>query len=391
METHSFPKTLTVISNKQQSTNAFSGLGPGAVGLAISLTGAVAPTGLEKKRNQGLFREEGTNLRDAAGGPDEVVKAVGSISVVVPVYKSRDCLAELYRRLVQAIEPITPDFEMVLVEDGGDDGSWEGIVALARRDPRVKGLKLSRNFGQHYAITAGLDHASGDWVVVMDCDLQDQPEEIGKLYRKAQEGYDVVFARRHNRDDSLYRKLSSRLFSLLYNYLGDIKVDNSVANFSISSRRVIAYVRQFRERNRSFPIFLNSAGFRRGYVDVQHAARYAGESTYNFGKLLDFAIQCIASQSNKPLRLSIRFGFALAFLSILYGAIIVIRYLHAGVSVPGWTTLAVLVSFLGGLGFANLGIIGLYLGKVFDEVKGRPLYCVERTLNVMVKSDRSVT
>ena len=131
------------------------------------------------------------------------------LSVVIPVYKARDCLAELYRRLVLTLEPITPDFELVLVEDGGGDGSWEEIVTLAGRDPRVKGIKLSRNFGQHYAITAGLDHASGDWVVVMDCDLQDQPEEIGKLYRKAQEGYDLVFARRQERNDSIYRKLSS--------------------------------------------------------------------------------------------------------------------------------------------------------------------------------------
>ena len=305
------------------------------------------------------------------------------LSVVIPVYKARDCLAELFRRLVQALEPITPDFELVLVEDGGEDGSWEEIAKLAGRDPRVKGVKLSRNFGQHYAITAGLDHASGDWVVVMDCDLQDQPEEIGKLYRKVQEGYDLVFARRQERNDSIYRKLSSTLFSLLYNHLGDIKVDNSIANFSISSRRVIAYVRQFRERNRSFPIFLNSAGFRRGYVDVAHAARFAGSSSYTFGKLLDLAVQCIVSQSNKPLRLSIRFGFALASLSVLYGAFIVIRYLSADIAVPGWTTLVVLVSFLGGLGFANLGILGLYLGKVFDEVKNRPLYCVEQTLNVM--------
>jgi polyisoprenyl-phosphate glycosyltransferase len=311
------------------------------------------------------------------------------LSAVIPVYKARDCLAELYRRLVLALEPITPDFELVLVEDGGADGSWEEIATLAGRDPRVKGVKLSRNFGQHYAITAGLDHASGDWVVVMDCDLQDQPEEIGKLYRKAQEGYDLVFARRQERNDSIYRKLSSSLFSLLYNYLGDIKVDNSIANFSISSCRVIAYVRQFRERNRSFPIFLNSTGFRRAYVDVAHAARYAGGSSYTFGKLLDFAVQCIVSQSNKPLRLSIRFGFALAFLSVLYGAIMVIRYLHSGIIVPGWTTLVVLVCFLGGLGFANLGIIGLYLGKAFDEVKGRPLYCVEQTLNVEAKIDRN--
>ena len=184
------------------------------------------------------------------------------------------------------------------------------------------------------------------------------------------------------RNDSIYRKLSSTLFSLLYSYLGDIQADNSIANFSISSRRVIAYVRQFRECNRSFPIFLNSVGFHRAYVDVAHTARFAGPSSYTFGKLLDFAIQCIVSQSNKPLRLSIRFGFALALLSILFGSVVVVRYFLYAITVPGWTTLVVLICFLGGLGFANLGILGLYLGKVFDEVKGRPLYCVEQTCNI---------
>jgi glycosyltransferase involved in cell wall biosynthesis len=306
------------------------------------------------------------------------------ISVVVPVYKAKDCMAELYRRLVQTLEPITLDFELVLVEDCGGDGSWEEIVTMTDKDLRVKGIKLSRNFGQHFAITAGIDHACGEWVVVMDCDLQDQPEEIDKLYRKAQEGYDIVVARRHQRSDSLYRKLSSTLFSLLYNYLGDIKVDNSTANFSISSRRVIDYVRQFRERNRSFPIFLNTVGFRRAYVDVQHAARFAGASSYTFGKLMDFAIQCIVSQSNKPLRLSIRFGFILSTMSLLYTAYLLARYFVYGAGVPGWTSLMVLMSLLFGLLFTNLGILGLYMGRVFDEVKHRPLYMIEQTLNVGV-------
>jgi len=303
------------------------------------------------------------------------------LSVVIPVYKAKACLAELHRRLVQALELITPAFEIVLVEDAGDDGSWEEIATLAQDDFRVKGVKLSRNFGQHFAITAGLDHATGDWVVVMDCDLQDQPEELGKLYSKAQEGYDIVFARRHERNDSLYRKLSSSLFSMLYNYLGDIKVDNSIANFSISSRRVIDYVRQFRERNRSFPIFLNAVGFRRAYVDVQHAPRFTGASSYTFGKLMDFAIQCIVSQSNKPLRLSIRFGFILAAISLLYATCLVVRYFTCGAGVAGWTSLMVMTSFLFGLLFTNLGILGLYMGKVFDEVKQRPLYMVVKTVN----------
>jgi glycosyltransferase involved in cell wall biosynthesis len=307
------------------------------------------------------------------------------ISVVLPSYRCAECLPELHRRLVAALELITPQFEIVLVNDSSPDKDWEIITALSRADARVKGVNLSRNFGQHFAITAGLDYASGDWVVVMDCDLQDQPEEIEKLYRKAQEGYEVVFARRHERNDSLYRKLSSSLFSMLYNYLGDIKLDNSIANFSISSRKVIDYVRQFRERNRSFPIFLNAVGFRRAYVDVQHAPRFAGTTSYTFGKLTDFAVQCIVSQSNKPLRLSIRFGFILSATSLLYAAYLLVRYFAYGSGVAGWTSLMVLTSLLFGLLFTNLGIFGLYMGKVFDEVKQRPLYMVEQTINVEVR------
>lgn len=305
--------------------------------------------------------------------------------MVTPAYRCRECIPELHRRLTETLRKLTSSYEIIFVDDGSPDNDWEVIFGLARRDPHIKAIKLSRNYGQHYAITAGLDRATGDWIVVMDCDLQDQPEEIEKLYCKALEGYDIVLARRHQRTDSLYRKLSSKVFGLLYNWLGDIEIDTSVANFSISSARVIRYVCQFRERSRSFPIFLNAIGFPRAYVDVEHAPRHAGRSAYSLLKLVDFAVQCIVSRSNKPLRLSIRFGFILSFLSTFYGLFVLFRYFCFGVSVPGWTTLAVLICFLGGLGFANLGILGLYLGKVFDEVKDRPLYCVEQLCNFNVR------
>ena len=311
------------------------------------------------------------------------------ISVVTPVYRASDCLDELYRRLVVSLERIGEPFEIIMVDDASPDDCWDKIVALAQRDQRVKGIKLSRNFGQHYAITAGLDTAHGTWVVVMDCDLQDQPEEIAKLYYKAREGYDIVFARRHERKDGFMKKLNSKLFGMLYSYLGDINVDNSVANFSISSKQAIHYVRQFRERNRSFPSFLRGVGFRQAYVDVEHAARFAGTTSYSFSKLLDFAIQCIVSQSNKPLRLSIRFGFLLSMTSLLYGCWLIVRYFTYGVGVEGWTSIMALITFLFGLLFANMGILGLYLGKVFDEVKGRPLYMVEQRLNLPLELDKN--
>lgn len=304
------------------------------------------------------------------------------LAIVSPVYKARECVDELHRRLVEAASAITDRFEIVLVEDFGRDGSWERMVEIAAGDPRVKLVKMSRNFGQHTAISAGLDVVDGDWVVVMDCDLQDRPEEIAKLYAKAQEGHDVVFARRFERIDSLYRRFVSWAFIKFYNYLGDIRVDNSTANFSIVSRRVVDNLRLFRERNRSYPMFVEAVGFKKTVVDVEHASRFAGKSSYSFAKLLDFAIQCIVAQSNKPLRLSIKAGFSLALASGAYAAWLVFRYFYHGVSLQGWTSIMVLISFFFGLLFANLGVVGLYVGKIFDEVKGRPLYTVECTMNL---------
>jgi len=303
------------------------------------------------------------------------------ISVVAPAYRCAGCIGEMHRRLTAVMVGMGVSYELIFVDDGSPQDDWKRISEVCSGDARVRGIRLSRNFGQHFAITAGLDHARGDWVVVMDCDLQDRPEEIPRLWAKAQEGWPVVLARRVERFDPLHRRLVSFLFAKVYRWLGDIEVDHAVANFSICSRKVIDNVCRFRERNRSFPMFLHEVGFAKTTVDVEHAARHAGESAYTLGRLFDFAVQSIVSRSNKPLRLSIRFGFLLALCSLLYAGFIVIRYFTNQVPVQGWSSLAVLVSFLGGLGFANLGILGLYLGKVFDETKGRPLYVVDTVLN----------
>lgn len=306
------------------------------------------------------------------------------LSIVIPVYQAEECLAELYKRLTESLPRICSNYEIIFVEDCSKDNSWNIIETICDNDSKVKGIRLSRNFGQHFAISAGLDYAFGNWVVVMDCDLQDQPEEIEKLHKKALEGYDIIFARRLERQDNVFRKLSSKIFSLIYNYLGDIQVDNSTANFSIASQKVIACIRRFKERNRAYPIFLKYVGFKIGFVDVDHAPRFAGKSSYTISKLIDFAVQCIVSQSNKPLKISIKFGFFLSVISLLYGAYIITRYFFFSVAVPGWTSIIVLISFFSGLIFANLGVLGLYLGKVFDEVKQRPLYHVEKIRNIDV-------
>jgi len=300
------------------------------------------------------------------------------ISVVIPVYKAEACLHELYRRLCVAISPITEDFEIILVEDCGGDNSWAIIGQLAAQDPRVKGVQFSRNFGQHYGITAGLDLCDGDWVVVMDCDLQDRPEEIPRLYAKAQEGYQVVLARRGQRQDSPVKKLGSKLFYTVFNYLADTNYDAEVGNFRIISRKGVIAYRSMREQLRVFGGLVDWMGFSTASIDVQHAERYAGETSYTFRKMLKLASAAVIANSDKPLRMSIKLGFALAFFAFLFGSYILAKALLYGTPVLGWSSLMVSVYFLGGIIITILGVIGLYLGKTFDECKKRPLYVIAK-------------
>ena len=304
------------------------------------------------------------------------------ISVILPVYKCGECVAEMHRQLVAALEPLVPSFEIVFVNDGCPANSWEAVQEAAASDSRVKAINLSRNFGQHYAIAAGLHYCAGNWVVVMDCDLQDRPSEIPRLYRKALEGYDVVYALRHERRDRWPKRLLSRMFSMVYNLLSDIKLDPKACNFSIVSRQVIDSYCRLKELNRSYHLMLRWLGFRATYVSVEHAERFAGKSAYNLRRGFTLAIESITSQSNKPLILAIRTGFVMSGSAVLLGLFLILRYLMHGIGVAGWTSVIVSIYFIGGLMLANMGILGLYLGKVFNEVKERPLYIVKDTINM---------
>ena len=302
------------------------------------------------------------------------------ISIVTPVYGCSKNLSQLYKRLVKTLSSITNDFEIIMINDASPDNAWETIKKLSEQDKRVKGINFSRNFGQHKAITAGLDYAKGDWVVVMDCDLQDQPEEILKLYNKAQEGYNIVFGQRSERQDSIRKRLSSKLFYIIYDYLSDSNTDHTIANFSIISKQVVENFKKLGEQHHPYGYFINWLGFKRAHVSVQHAKRVSGKSAYTFKKLLDLATDNIVSQSNKPLTMSIKFGFTLSFLSAIYAIYLIIKYISADMIVPGWTSVMVSIYFIGGLLFANLGFLGLYIGKIFDETKNRPLYIIDEII-----------
>lgn len=300
------------------------------------------------------------------------------LSVVIPVYKAEKSLDELFARLVRALESISPDFEIILVEDCGGDSSWQVIERLAASEQRVRGIQFSRNFGQHYGITAGLDYCCGDWVVVMDCDLQDRPEEIPRLYAKAQEGYDIVLARRGARQDPFIKRLTSSLFYKIFSYLSDIEYDGESGNFRIMSRKVVTNFKRMGEQLRFFGGLVQWMGFPTASIEVEHAERFEGKSTYTFAKLWKLATETIIAHSDKPLRLAVRFGFLMAFLSFFYGAYILGRAIIYSSPIPGWSSLIVSLYFIGGIIIGILGILGIYLGKTFDESKKRPLYIIRR-------------
>ncbi|MBA3462685.1 MAG: glycosyltransferase family 2 protein [Deltaproteobacteria bacterium] len=302
-----------------------------------------------------------------------------AISVVVPAYGCESCLVPLYDALRSALESISPDFEIVIVEDHSPEGDWAVIVSLAEKDPRVRGVKLTRNFGQHNAIAAGLNVAEGDWVVVMDCDLQDGPEEITKLYAKAQEGFECVFGRRVDRLDSTGTVVSSQAFSWVHGKIGGFKPDAAVGNFSIVSRRVVHALREFREEHRNYAMQVHWLGFPTAYVPVVHAARHSGKSRYSFASRLRHAAATILSQSTRPLYASAAFGLLMALGAAITGIYLLVRKLTVGYGVEGWTSVMVTLWFLFGMLFLNMGVLGLYLGSVFNSVKNRPPFVIEKT------------
>jgi dolichol-phosphate mannosyltransferase len=309
------------------------------------------------------------------------------ISVVIPVYKAEKCLHALYERLKISLETITQDFEIILVEDCGGDRSWDIIIELSKADPRVKGIQFSRNFGQHYGITAGLDYCDGDWVIVMDCDLQDPPEEITRLYAKAQEGYDVVLARRGKRKDPPLKRFTSWLFYKIFNYFTELDYDGEVGNFRIISRQVVGNFSLMREQLRFFGGLIDWMGFPTASIDITHDKRYEGKSTYTFAKLWKLATETIIAYSDKPLRLAIKLGFIISIFSFIYGIYIAAKVIFYGSPVTGWSSLIVSLYFLGGIIICILGILGVYLGKTFDQTKKRPLYLVRNSTSNLKKSN----
>lgn len=302
------------------------------------------------------------------------------ISVVIPVYGCRAALNELYSRLVNTLQLITNDYEIILVNDSCPQNSWEVIENICEKDIHVIGLELSRNFGQMKAILAGLDHCCGDWIVVMDCDLQDRPEEIVNLYNKAMEGYDVVFARRKKRRDSRLKTLAANIFYKTYEFATDGNYDSAVCNFSIAKKIVIDNYCSMREEHRGYVMYIKWLGFKQATIDVERNERYEGKSSYDFKRKVQMAMELLTSQSDKVLKYAVGFGFFISFISVIVLLVLVIRYFTVNIT-PGWTSIVASNFLLGGLIIMTIGIVGIYVGNIFMQTKDRPLYVVRQILN----------
>ncbi len=303
------------------------------------------------------------------------------ISIVSPVYRAEKIVALLVQKIIESVKTITENYEIILVEDGSKDNSWAEIEMECTKNEQVKGIKLSRNFGQHYAITAGIDATNSEWVVVMDCDLQDEPTEIPRLYKKAQEGFEIVLARRETRQDNFLKKLGSKLFYWVFSYLTGTKQDGTVANFGIYHRKAIDEIKKMREPMRAFPPMVNWVGFRKTALNVQHNKREEGTSTYSWSKLTNLALDMTLAYSDRPLKLAIKLGFFISLSAFLLAIYFIFAYYLGIITVSGYASLIFSIWFLAGLTIFILGVVGLYIGKSFDGVKNRPLYIVDKKLN----------
>ncbi len=304
------------------------------------------------------------------------------LSIVSPVYRGEKMLTELVSRIHKAVSPLTEDYEIILVNDCSPDNSWAKIEEICTEDKMVKGINLSRNFGQPYAITAGLTYASGNYIAVIDCDLQNKPEDLAALYRKALEGYDIVSARRVVRDDTFMKRMSSAIFHKVYDFLSGFHTDKAVAEFGIYSKKIVKTYCSIPEYSRSFVELIHTLGFKKSSVDVYHDHRLEGKSSYNLHRLLTLSYNSIISNSNRPLHLAVGIGFLMSLLSFLMATYNIFAKYAGWNEVAGYTSTIFSIWFVGGALLFMMGILGLYIGKIFDQVKGRPVFIVSDTINL---------
>ena len=301
-------------------------------------------------------------------------------SVVIPVYNEAEVLPELYKRLTEIMEQEEGLYEIVFVNDGSQDKSFEIMKEMSQKDNRVKIINLSRNFGHQIAITAGLDYASGASVILMDADLQDPPEVLPNFIKKWKEGFDVVYAVRTKRKENIFKRILYKMFYRILRAISEVDIPLDSGDFSLLSRRVVDAIRQTQERNRFVRGIRSWVGFRQVAVEYERAKRYSGDAKYTLPKLIKLGIDGLVAFSSVPLRIITYLGFAISFLSFIYILYAIVIKLLTDSSPQGWTSMIVAVFFIGGLNLTMLGIIGAYIGRIYNEVKQRPLYFVNEAV-----------
>jgi len=302
-----------------------------------------------------------------------------TISIIVPAYNEDEGLAEFHSRTVAVLNSLSMDGEIVYVNDGSRDKTLEVMKGLQVTDPRVVIIDLSRNYGKEIALTAGLDHASGDAIVPIDADLQDPPELISDLVAKWREGYEVVYARRLSRvgENWLKRATADAFYRLMKRLDDKVTLPANVGDFRLLDRKALNALKQYREQHRFMKGLFALIGFRQVALDYHRDARFAGATKWNYWKLWNFSLEGITSFTIAPLKLSTYIGLLTAFFAFIYGLYFFSKALLIGDPVPGFPTLIVMLAFLGGIQLMVLGIIGEYLGRIFNETKNRPLYFVQ--------------
>ncbi len=302
------------------------------------------------------------------------MKNSSHISLVIPAYNEEDNLENFHRELVPVMESLDKDFEILFVDDGSSDHSFEMIKRLHEKDNRVKGLSLSRNFGHQVALVAGLENASGEVVIMMDADFQHPPEVIKTLYQKYREGYDIVNTRRVKTEGILFfKRFSSWCYYKLINLLSDYRIEASSSDFRLMNRRAVEAFLQFQEKNRFNRGLISWMGFKQDVVEYQARSRSHGGSKYTVKKMLSFGLDGITSFSSKPLRLSFYAGFLIFLAGIAYAIYVIINHFK-GLTIPGWTSTVLIILLIGGFQLLSLGIIGEYIARIYNESKSRPIY-----------------
>ena len=300
------------------------------------------------------------------------------ISIVIPLLNEAGNIPVLYKALIDVIEKITLDYEIIFVDDGSSDNSFEYIQQLSNQNKKVLGISLSRNFGHQIALTAGIEHTCGEVVITMDADMQHPPEMIPVLYERYKEGFDIVNTIRiETQDAGTFKKISSRQFYKLINRLSDVRIEPAAADFRLMNRKTVDAFLSIKEKDRFTRGLVSWLGFKQSNIEYKSPSRFSGKSKYSLTKMIRFAIDGITSFSSKPLRISFFAGLIISFCGMLYAGYAVAKHFYKQ-TIPGWTSILVCILIIGGMQLISIGIIGEYLARVFNEAKNRPLYLVKQ-------------